>query len=573
MSTYNKVQPVFSGPGAHADAGSKMKPLEAVMNQEVVPGSGVNFYLDNHGKQLLVEHGAGTVMKSMDKDQVLELLAKEGFGDLHIFPEALEKMLSCYNSGSEFKLVLGERRDGSFSIEIAADLMTAHLTVTPAYGGTPVAAEQIFAKLEQEGICFGVAEETIRTAVAKGYARNKLIAEGTHPVQGNDTQFISLLPEANNFLQHAEDLENIDYRNFGTITTVKQGDPLMRRLPATDGEAGVNILGLPAPAAKGNDFGFSPLSSGAEVHPDDPDLLIAALPGQPFLLKDGVKIEPVITIKNVDLSTGNLDIEGSLSISGDVKPGMRVRAAADIVITGMVEAAHIEAGGSIEIKGAVIGQGQPRIGMDDLNPGAATVRAEGSITALFVENAVLSAADDIRIREFVMNSELNAGNSILVGESGSSKGRIINSRCRATTKIEAITIGSRTDVGTMLEVGADPKVQEKFTAAKQALHSKEREQLEATRALDYYRENPSRTAPEEIKAREKILRGIQTEIQELTGQLRRMKRRFLLSGRAEIKAERQIYSGVKIHIGEKSLLLETDLNGVTFRMGEQGITY
>jgi len=201
------------------------------------------------------------------------------------------------------------------------------------------------------------------------------------------------------------------------------------------------------------------------------------------------------------------------------------------------------------------------------------VQADGSISALFVENAVISAGGDITIGEFVMNSELNAGKGIQVGERGSSKGRIINSLCRATTKIEAITIGSRSGAGTVLEVGVDPTVHEKFTVAKQALHGKEKEQLEATRALNYYRENPNRTAPEEISAREKTLRGIQTEIQELTGQLRRMKRRFILYEDAEIKAERQVYSGVKIHIGEKSLLLETDLNGTTFRIGEQGIIY
>lgn len=543
------------------------------MIHDIVPGHGLSFYLDNDGKRLLAEHGTGATRQSIDKHLVTEILAKEGFADLFIIPEALEKMLTCYNSGTGFTLVLGERRDGSFSVDIAADFMSAHLTVTPAYGGNPVTTGQIYAKLREEGICFGVLEETIHTAVAKGYARKKLLAEGLQPAQGDDTQFISLLPDAKNSLQHAEDLETVDYRNFGTITTVKQGDPLMRRLPATDGEAGTNILGLPVPAAKGNDLGFSPLISGAEVHPDDPDLLIAVLPGQPFLVKDGVKVEPVISIKNVDLSSGNLDIEGSLSISGDVKPGMRVRATADIVVAGMVEAAHIEAGGTIEIKGAVIGQGQPRIGTEDLNPVAATVQAEGSITALFVENAVISAGGDISIREFVMNSELNAGNSILVGESGSSKGRIINSRCRATTKIEAITIGSRSGTGTVLEVGVDPMIHEKFTAAKQALHSKEREELEASRALDYYRENPDRTAPEEIEARQKNLRGIQTEIQELTGQLRRMKKRLTLSENAEVKAERQVYSGVKIHIGEKSLLLETDLEGVTFRIGEHGVIY
>jgi uncharacterized protein len=108
---------------------------------------------------------------------------------------------------------------------------------------------------------------------------------------------------------------------------------------------------------------------------------------------------------------------------------------------------------------------------------------------------------------------------------------------------------------------------------KQTLHSKEREQLEASRAVEYYRDNPNRATTEDIKEKEFILRGLQTEIQELSGQLRRLKKRFNLLNNAEIKAVRQVFSGVKISIGEKTLLLENDLEGVTFTVGEQGIIY
>ncbi|MRR55158.1 MAG: DUF342 domain-containing protein [Deltaproteobacteria bacterium] len=548
-------------------------PQETDMIQDVEPGCGLSFTLDKNGKQLLVAHETGVTGEPINKDHLTQILANEGFADLFLFPEAVDKMLSSYNSGAGFSMVLGERRDGSFAISIDTDQMSAHLTITPAYGGKPVTTSQIYSKLQEEGICFGIRNETIDAAVAKGYARNKLVAEGIQPVQGDDAQFISLLPEAKNSRLYADELEIVDYRNFGNITTVKQGEPLMRRLRPTDGKDGTNILGLPVPAARGNDSDFSGMISGAEIHPDDPDLLISSIAGQPFLVKNGVKIEPVITIKNVDLSTGNLDIEGSLTISGDVQPGMKVKATADIVIEGMVEAAHIEAGGDIEVKGAVIGQGPPRTNGEDLNPAAATVHAEGSVKALFVENAIISSGGTIEISEFVMNSELNAGKSILVGEPGSSKGRIISSLCRATERIEAIAIGSWSGAGTVLEVGVDPKVHEKFTLVKQSLHAKEREQMEAERALEYYRDKPNGATLEEIKQKEIVLRDLQTDIQELTGQLRRLKRRFNLLDNAAIKAERQVYCGVKISIGEKSLLLEKDLDAATFTLGEHGIQY
>ena len=63
----------------------------------------------------------------------------------------------------------------------------------------------------------------------------------------------------------------------------------------------------------------------------------------------------------VDLRSGNLATEGSLRISGDVAEAMTVRAGVDLEIKGTVDAARIEAGGSIEIRGGVIGAGTGRV--------------------------------------------------------------------------------------------------------------------------------------------------------------------------------------------------------------------
>lgn len=543
------------------------------MTEKYAPDTGLSFLMSKDGKKLLASCTPKPPVTPIDRERVNQLLVEKGFADLFIFSDAADKMVREYNSGSAFTLVIGERRDGAFSIHIDADRMSAQLTMTPAYGGKPVSADQIHAEMREKGIAFGVIEDTIQSAVGKGYARNKVIAEGVPPVQGDDARFISLIREIKTNRLDSDDSHTIDYRDIGNFITVKRGDPLMRRVPPTEGRPGTNILGSPVPAPKGSDIRFSTALHGTEIHGDDPDLLVAALSGQPFLLPDGVNVEPVITIQDVDLSTGNVDIDGTLKITGDVKPGMHVKATADIVIGGMVEAAHVEAGGAVEVRGAIIGHGEPRIGDDELNPSAATVRAEGSVKALFVENAVISSDADIVIREFVMKSELNAVNSILVGEPGSSKGRIINSVCRAGSKIETITIGSRAGTGTVLEVGADPSVQDKFVAAKQLLHCKERELAETCKALEYFRENPNRSTPDAVQEKENAILRLQTEIREVTGQLKRLKKRFELPDNACIKAERQVYCGARIRIGEKSFLVDSDMEGVTFTLGDDGIVF
>jgi uncharacterized protein (DUF342 family) len=543
------------------------------MTLKDMPVTGLSFLMSEDGKKLLAVFEPVAATEPIDMERVSQLLAGQGFSELFVFTDAVDTLVKHYNSGAGFTLVIGERRDGAFSINIAADLMSAHLTMTPACGGKPVTVDQVYTALQEKGITFGILDDTIQSAVAKGYARNKLIAEGVPPTQGDDAQFISLIREIKNSRLDSDDTETIDYRNIVNFITVKCGDPLMRRVPPTEGRPGTNILGSPVPASMGNDIQFSPLLSGAEFHKNDPDLLVAAISGQPFLLPNGVNVEPVITLKDVDLSTGNLDIEGTLKITGDVKPGMHVKATADIFIGGMVEAGHIEAGGDVEVRGAVIGQGKPRIGDEGVNPAAAMIRADGSVKALFVENAFISSGVDIIIREFVMKSELNAVNAILVGEPGSSKGRIINSLCRAGSRIETITIGSRAGAGTVLEVGADPSFKDKFIATKQTLHCKERELAEASKALEYFRDNPNRSTPEAITEKEIAILRLQTELREVTGQLKRLKKRLELPDSACIKAERQVYCGARIRIGEKTLLLESDMEGVTFTLGEDGIVF
>jgi hypothetical protein len=160
-----------------------------------------------------------------------------------------------------------------------------------------------------------------------------------------------------------------------------------------------------------------------------------------------------------------------------------------------------------------------------------------------------------------------------VGEPGSGKGRIIGGVCHATTRIDAGVAGSRAGVSTRLEVGADPIIHEKLSSVIHLLAVKEKEREETDKSLAYLRENPQRLDPNMIKEKEKIFHSLLAEIQELTGQKRRLQKRMERVENAAIRVEREVYSGVRIRIGEVTLLLEEDTVNATFRMGEDGIVY
>ncbi len=537
-------------------------------------GAGLSFYMGEDGNVLSAVFEPVGNKEPIDAAWVKHVVADKAFADIFIIPDALNELVTKYNTASDgFTLTIGERRDGAFSINVAADLMAAHLTIIPPIGGKAVTSEQIYEALREKGIVFGVLDENIASSVAKGNIQNILIAAGVRPVAGEDAQLVSLVAEAKERRPQLAEHDTVDYRNLGDLVTVKPGDPLMRRLPPSEGESGKNIQGLPIPAPMGNDMQFQSGLAGTEVDPNDPDLLAASISGQPVLVSCGVIVEPIIAFKSVDLSSGNLDVAGTLSISGDVKPGMKVKATGDIVIGGVVEAAQVEAGGDIEIQGGIIGQGDAGKSGVEQSPAIAVIKANGSVRALYVENACVTAGADIVVQEVVMKSELNAGNRIMVGEPGSGKGRIIGGQCRATTRIEASVAGSRASVSTKLEVGADPSTQEKLISVTDLLAVKEKELEETDKSLAYIRGNSHRLDPNMMKEKEEILQSLRTEIQELTGQKRRLRKRMELVENAAIRVERIVYGGVLIRIGENTMLLEEDNENVTFRMGEDGIVY
>lgn len=497
-----------------------------------------------------------------------QALMASGYGDCYIFDDALPELLKRYNSISQpFSFDVGERRDGSFTLRCTPDCVEAHLAISPPWGGLSVTLEQIHQALREKKITVGVRHAEIEAAVTSGRAQEILAARGRPSEPGTDGELVSLLPEIKERHPQCEgDDAIVDYRNLGDIISVDIGTPLMRRIPPVPGLSGESVMGkeIPPPAVK--DVQFAPNLSGTEISAEDPNLLVAAIPGQPVLVPDGVTVEPIIKLKNVDLSSGNLSFIGSILVTGDITAGMTVKASGDISIGGVVEAARVEAGGSITVSGGIIGQGDVRNSRGELGEETAHVSAKGNVSALFVESAVVAAGTDITVQGFVMQSELAAGNRIVVGQEGSTKGHIIGGSCQAVNGIMAATLGSPAGVHTLVSVGVDPAVREKFSTVKLKLQEKERELEEMNKKLAYYVSAPHKATPEQLEksllAQEKLV----TLVTELTGEKKRLQKRLEHVANAQIRVEHAALSGVIIAIGTKALQVDDDLGKSTFRL-------
>ncbi|MBJ6726560.1 DUF342 domain-containing protein [Geomesophilobacter sediminis] len=510
--------------------------------------------------------------RSLNRGVLVAALKTQGYAEWLLKDEAVEGLLRKGRAAAiGFSMEIGEKVDGTLSVEVSSDRMEAWLTATPSHGGKKFDEAAITSLLMEHGVVFGIDMAQVAQVAQTGQANHVVIARGIAPVPGEDSQFVSLIPEMAEQAPQLKEGDTADYRNLGGIVSVSLGDPLMRRTRPTPGIPGRDVTGRELPTEDGVELPFAEDMPGVACDLHDSDLLIAAISGYPVALPNGATVDPVFRVKRVDLSTGNLHFKGSLEIEGDVCEGMAVTATEAITVGGIVEAARLDAGGDIEVKGGVIGHGKLSLNDAESWKDAAQLKAGGSITVQFAENAVIQAEGDIFIKELAMQSELTSGAAIHVGESGSRKGHLIGGLSRAASLVEAIVLGSLAGVPTVVEVGVDPALNQKIEYVRETLSEKERLMEELEKTLAYVKENPGSMEPGLLRVKEKVHTKYESEITELTAELKRLLKRMEVNAQAKVVVERDAFIGVQVRIGSSRLLVEEDQMRPMFVLGPDGV--
>ncbi|MGZ4997333.1 MAG: DUF342 domain-containing protein, partial [Methylobacter sp.] len=476
------------------------------------------------------------------------------------------------NTNSGFMLEIGERRDGEFIIKVSEDKMTAWLTMTPAYGGTPVTFDQIRQALREKGIVSGlITAAEIESLLKEGHATDYTIAQGLPPVPGLDTQFHSLLPEMQEKRPQINGRGIADFRNLGNLILVREGEPLMRRTLPTEGKKGKNIQGKVLTPKPSQNTPFSSEITGAMFDPDDSNLLRASIVGQPLLVPNGVMVSPTITVPQVDISSGNLSFDGTINILGDVMEGMKVYALNDIFVGGTVEAAEMEAGGNISIKGGVIGRSEPGGGPATSMLGK--ISCKGSVSARFAKYVTIAAGTSIVIEEYSMNSQLAAMNQILVGKPGGKKGLIIGGTARAMMLVQAASIGSSVGVKTYIQTGLNPLTQERLNAIEREIEANEKNQDDIKKIIAFVENNPEKDKNGLLDKAQRTLDKLTTELALLQADLGSLLADMSFAEYAKIVVEQGIYNGVEIRIGDKNWKTKEERGKTVFRLIDKKISF
>ena len=507
--------------------------------------------------QLIAVVPAGTHIAPLNAIQLTQLIVESGHTNWHLLNDGLAKVCSLLGK-SDFptEIMIGKHLDGEFVINVAEDASCVHLSVTPPTGGMPVTTEQVTRALADNNIIHGIKTDVIQKALSSNTTEKCVIAESTPPTHGEDSRFESLITEARDSHPHINDDGRVDYHEIGSFISINAGDALMRKIPPTQGVNGVDVYGKVIHAKPGKDIPFSNKLSGVEIDTEDQNLLRATTGGLPKVLENGVTVSTVIDVKDVNLSTGNIDFNGTVNIRGDVIEGMKVNATGDVIIAGMTEGAHIHADGNIMINKGVIGRGELRTEAGEPGQSVAILTSGGSIQARFIENAIVHAAKNITIGEFVSHSELFSLNAIVVGKKGAKKGHILGGSTRARISIDAHMLGSQANVKTHIDVGNDPELHEKVRITTTTYEEKMEEQKKLNTLIHRLRELPDQKSKSIMARALSTLKKINEEIETITQKKSLIEAQDQLTSSAIVYVRKHAFPGTSITIGNASYTVQ-----------------
>ncbi|NDE75016.1 MAG: DUF342 domain-containing protein [Proteobacteria bacterium] len=172
-----------------------------------------------------------------------------------------------------------------------------------------------------------------------------------------------------------------------------------------------------------------------------PPLTSASTSGSGSWIGDRVSVLPLTSISgNVDFSTGNVRVEGDVSISGTITTDFVVEATGNITVLGAIEGATVIAGGSVTINGGFVGQER------------GTITAGGSVTARFMEHATVHAGGPVVVGFEIRQCTVISEASVSVG-GGRGPGRITGGLVRAKHSVDAAEVGAENGVSTKVQAG------------------------------------------------------------------------------------------------------------------------
>lgn len=435
------------------------------------------------------------------------------------------------------------------SVLVSRDRMEAFLQIDMLPGAVLPETEVVLERLAKAGVTSGILSDAVGMAMRQPNLR-VLCARGKIPENGSDAKVEYRVDLAN----RGKPVENaeggVDFKNIGLYINVEKGQVLAVKTPATTGVAGTDVCGNNIPARAGKDILLHP---GSNVQIIDGTQMVSVTGGNLMIIGGKMSVSPILSIKgDVDLSTGNIDFAGDVVIQGSVQEGFFVKAGGNVEIAGMICGGNVQ-GYNVTVRQGILG----------LNRGVIT--AFGSVSAKFIENAKVSAEQDIIVTDVVLHSQLSAAKKVKVE---GRRGQIVGGITTAGDEIIVKSGGSASAIPTELQAGVNPKLRDAYLTTRKELKTAETslDQLQkglfTLRAIDQ-----SQLSPEKKDLLLKITRAQFTTMGQVDSLQKKMAELEIAYDElrdGQIKISDYVFPGVKIVIGPLVKPLQEEYRFVVF---------
>lgn len=443
----------------------------------------------------------------------------------------------------------------TYNLNVSEDGMLAMVRfIAPSETGNRISYDDFLKDLQFKNISYG-----IQTGNLQGHFQSPglfctdiILAKGKEPVPGVDAQIEYMFQTELHRRPTQREDGSVDYFHMTTINQCKKGDVLARIIPEKPGIDGHDIYGR---AIKPRLAKPAVLKFGRNITlSEDRRTITAAVDGHVALVDDKVFVSDVYEVQNVDVSTGNLDFEGSIQINGDVSENFEVKAGGNVVINGLVEGAKIVAGGNIIIAK----------GMNGMSKGF--LKAGGDVVVKFLENTRVVAGGYIQA-EAILHSKVSSGSEVTVE---GRKGLIVGGYVQAAKRITAKCIGASMGASTILEVGVNPLIKTQYSRVQKAIAENTKTVKNAEVILSNFKDKLKKGV-QYNEGQLKYMKSVATLVEEKTAELEqlnvrldKLRQMMEIQRQAEVVVNDEIFTGTTIIIGDASKTIQNSYHYCKF---------
>ncbi|MCF7979426.1 MAG: FapA family protein [Chromatiaceae bacterium] len=504
--------------------------------------------------------------------------------DYAIEPSTLATLRACMQRNEACDLRLGGPVDARPEAFVSANEMLAGVVVHPPRGkGKDLTAEALNEALRHANVVRGFLEDSLEALTSEALRQQlretqipigMIVAFGELAIDGVDAWLEPLVETIVDRRPQVDEAGNVDFLELGDFPHIEAGQALVRHHPATEGKPGRTVTGRLVKGRDGKNIVFRPKDHSVQLDPEDEHLMIAATSGMPVVYSQGAYVEKVLHFEQVGIETGHIRFDGSVQVKGNVEPGMKIEVLGDVKVGGLVEAAHIQAGGAIEVNGGVIGRRQchgddhpstEKSGSDGKDSAAgpiddAYLKAGTQIKARFVQDATLEAGEEIIVQKQIFHSSIKAGTRVLLP----GRGVVVGGVVRAQEMIDIGVSGAMANVSTTLIAGESSGIKTRIADINEAINQIESQRKQLTAIVEkFVKQNKPITAEKKqkfLEARESLHQREHAHYDALA----ELKIELQQCQSARIRVRFTCYPGTLIKLADREVSPHKQLGNVTF---------